>query len=142
ANPGGKIDLGGQQLLVRGGLLVTNAGPFAGGNGVRNGTVVADYGSVVKGTGPYDSVISQNGGLIIPGNSPGTFQTGTFAVNGGGNLAFQLTDAGSSTAFPAAPGTAGNNAGWSLVRVFADLDFTATPTTKFTITLQTQRPPP
>ena len=55
ANPGGKIDLGGQQLIVRGGLLVTNAGSFGSGNGVRNGTTVADYGALVKGTGPVSS---------------------------------------------------------------------------------------
>ena len=56
ANPGGKIDLGGQQLIVRGGLLVTNAGSFGSGNGVRNGTTVADHGALVKGTGPYQAV--------------------------------------------------------------------------------------
>src|SRR5262249_36884390 len=74
ANPGGKIDLGGQQLIVRGGLLVTNAGSFGSGNGVRNGTTVADYGALVKGTGPYQSVLTQNGGQHFPGHSPATSQ--------------------------------------------------------------------
>src|SRR5206468_1367591 len=90
----------------------------------------------------YDAVISQNGGIIIPGNSPGTFQTGTFTVNGGGNVAFQITDAGPSTTFPAALGAPGVNPGWSLVQAFTNLNFTATAANKFTITLQTQLPPP
>lgn len=142
ANPGGKIDLGGQQLHVRGGLLVTNGGTFGSGNGVRNGTTVADFGSVVKGTGPYDSVITQNGGQFLPGNSPGTSQVGTFNLNGGGGLIFQITDAGPSVNFPSAPGTAGANPGWGLTQVFTSLNFTATPASPFTITMQTQLPPP
>jgi autotransporter-associated beta strand protein len=142
ANPGGKIDLGGQQLLVRGGLLVTNGGSFGSGNGVRNGVTVADYGALVKGTGPYDSVITQNGGQFLPGNSPGTSQVGTFNINGGGGLIFQITDAGPSVTFPTAPGLPGTNPGWGLTQVFTALNFTATPASPFTITMQTQLPPP
>jgi autotransporter-associated beta strand protein len=142
ANPGGKIDLGGQQLVVRGGLLVTNSGSFGSGNGVRNGTTVADYGALVKGTGPYQAVITQNGGQYLPGNSPGTSQVGTLFVNGGGNLIFEITDAGPSASFPSAPGTAGTNPGWGLTQVFTSLEFTATPSNKFTIDMRTQLPPP
>jgi autotransporter-associated beta strand protein len=142
ANPGGKIDLGGQQLLVAGGLLVTNGGSFGSGNGVRNGTTVADFGALVKGTGPYESVITQNGGQYLPGNSPGTSQVGTFNLNGGGGLIFQITDAGPSVTFPTAPGVAGMNPGWGLTQVFTALNFTATPASPFTITMQTQLPPP
>ncbi|HEY1380555.1 MAG TPA: autotransporter-associated beta strand repeat-containing protein, partial [Gemmataceae bacterium] len=142
ASPGGKIDLGGQQLVVRGGLLVTNAGSFGSGNGVRNGTTVADYGALVKGTGPYDAILTRNGGQYLPGNSPGTSQVGTFNLNGGGTLVFQISDAGPSLSFPAAAGTAGNNPGWGLTQVFTALNFTATPANRFTVQLQTQLPPP
>jgi hypothetical protein len=142
ANPGGKIDLGGQQLIVRGGYLVTNSGSFGSGNGVRNGTTVADYGALVKGTGPYQSVITQNGGQYLPGNSPGTSQVGDFTINGGGNLIFEITDAGPSTSFPSAPGTAGANPGWGLTQVFNNLNFTATPSNKFNIDMRTQLAPP
>jgi hypothetical protein len=142
ASPGGKIDLGGQQLIVRGGLLVTNAGSFGSGNGVRNGTTVADFGALVKGTGPYEAVLTKNGGQYLPGNSPGTSQVGTFNLSGGGTLVFQISDAGPSTSFPGAPGTAGNNPGWGLTQVFTALNFTATPANKFTIELQTQLAPP
>jgi hypothetical protein len=142
ANPGGKIDLGGQQLIVRGGFLVTNSGSFGSGNGVRNGTTVADYGALVKGTGPYQAVITQNGGQYLPGNSPGTSQVGQFFVNGGGNLIFEITDAGPSASFPSSPGTAGNNPGWGLTQIFSSLEFTATPSNKFNIDMRTQLAPP
>jgi hypothetical protein len=142
ANLGGKIDLGGQQLIVRGGLLVTNSGSFASGNGVRNGTTVADYGALVKGTGPYSAVLTQNGGQYLPGNSPGTSQVGQFFVNGGGNLIFEITDAGPSASFPSAPGTAGANPGWGLTQIFSSLEFTATPSNKFNIDMRTQLAPP
>src|SRR5439155_16869368 len=52
------------------------------------------------------------------------------------------SDAGPSASFPGAPGTAGNNPGWGLTQVFTALNFTATPTNRFTIQLQTQLPPP
>ena len=81
---------------------MTNAGSFGSGNGVRNGTTVADYGALVKGTGPYQAVITQNGGQYLPGNSPGTSQVGDFFINGGGNLIFEITDAGPSASFPSA----------------------------------------
>jgi fibronectin-binding autotransporter adhesin len=142
ANPGGKIDLGGQQLIVRGGLLITNAGTFGSGNGVRNGTTVADYGALVKGTGPYQAVLTQNGGQYLPGNSPGTSQVGQFFVNGGGNLIFEITDAGPSASFPSAQGVAGNNPGWGLTQIFSSLEFTATPSNKFNIDMRTQLAPP
>jgi hypothetical protein len=142
ATPGGKIDLGGQQLLVRGGLLVTNSGTFGSGNGVRNGTTVADYGALVKGTGPYQSVITQNGGQYLPGNSPGTGQVGDFFINGGGSLIFDITDAGPSASFPSAPGTPGVNPGWGLTQIFTRLDFSATPSNQFRIDMRTQLPPP
>jgi hypothetical protein len=129
-------------LIVRGGLLVTNSGSFASGNGVRNGTTVADYSALVKGNGPYQAVITQNGGQYLPGNSPGTSQIGQFFVNGGGSLIFEFTDAGPSATFPSAPGTAANNPGWGLTQIFSSLEFTATPSNKFNIDMRTQLAPP
>lgn len=129
ANPGGKIDLGGQTLNLTGGLLVNNGGDASSGNGVLNGKVVVDYGGLAKGSGYYANIMTQNGGQYLSGNSPGRGQVGTFAINPGGTLQFDINDA-TGSAGPQPPTT---TRGWSTTQVFDHIDFSATSAAKFNV---------
>lgn len=127
---GGRIDLGGQSLLLRGGLLVNNGGNSASGNGVRNGTTVVDFGGVAKGDGYYSSIVTQNGGVYSPGNSPGHGEIGSFVMNSGGALLIEMNDA-----MGIAGPTAGFTRGWDMVSVDT-LNLSATTADKFLISLR------
>jgi hypothetical protein len=121
--------------------LLVNAGPTGPAGGVTGGTTIVNYGSTAKGNGYYDDIVSVNGGVISGGFSPGVLNVGTYNMNGsGGTFLFEITDAGPSATFPSAPGTAGNNPGWDTVAATTRIRFTATPTDKYTIILQTQLP--
>src|SRR5262249_25223888 len=116
-----KIDLGGRNLVVAGGLLVNNGGGFATGGGIRNGAGVVDYGGKAKGVGYYEDVVTQNGGVFSPGNSPGTVQVGTQRFNPGGILNIDINAAGPNGT--PAGGTTGTDPGWSRVDVTSVLRY-------------------
>ena len=126
-----KIDLGGQNLVVAGGLLVNNGGAGFETDGILNGTVVVDYGGRAKGAGYYHDVVTQNGGVFSPGNSPGSTPVGTARVAPGGIL---------DIAIDSADGTAGAAPGWGLVKAVSGLRLYATPTHPQIITLTTELP--
>ncbi|MFO0942548.1 MAG: hypothetical protein U0930_17570 [Pirellulales bacterium] len=127
---GGRIDLGGQSLLLRGGLLVNNGGDFASGNGVRNGTTVVDFGGLAKGDGYYSSIVTQNGGVYSPGNSPGRGEIGNFVINSGGTLLIEINDA-TGVAGP----TSGLTRGWDMVSV-ETLELNSTASDNFLVSLR------
>jgi autotransporter-associated beta strand protein len=128
------IDLGGQNLVLAGGLLVNNGGDFASNGGIRNGTVVVDYGGRAKGSGYYEDVITQNGGVFSPGNSPGSTPVGTARVAPGGMLDIAI-DATSRDG-----GQAGVSPGWGLVKAVNALRIYGTAETPQVVMLTTELP--
>jgi autotransporter-associated beta strand protein len=128
-----RIDLGGRNLVVAGGLLVNNGGALAGGGGIVNGTVVVDFGGKAKGVGYYEAVTTQNGGVFSPGNSPGTTPVGTFAVGPGSVLNIDVNAAGPNG--NPAGGTSGTNPGWGRVDVSGVFRVTATAAQPASLTL-------
>ena len=153
------IDLHGNDAVVAGGLLVNNGYVIdSTGGGHR---IVADFGAVVKGAGFYQTIPQTiNGGTFSTGNSPGGATAGAIVLGGPNdpnlglsNYTWQINDAGPSSTFPTATGTAGPTAnaakqvsGWGLLTSVAgtspvvttgNFDWDATPTDKLTIHLTT-----
>jgi autotransporter-associated beta strand protein len=139
------IDLHGQNATVAGGLFVNNGYvEDTTNNGQGTATIVADFGSLVKGAGYFqNSVQTINGGKFQAGNSPGRATFGSFVLGPGGvsNYLFAIDDA-TGLAGPS-PDAAGHVSGWGLVRSIGhasspgDLTWTATPTDKLTVSLET-----
>jgi autotransporter-associated beta strand protein len=143
------IDLHGQNAVVAGGLFVNNGYVEDSTNNFQGtATVVADFGSLVKGAGFFqNTVITQNGGKFQPGNSPGSASFGKFVFGPGGvaSYVFAIDDA-TGTAGPS-PDVAGQVRGWGLVKAVSrgagptpttgDFTWTATPTDKLLVSLQT-----
>jgi hypothetical protein len=139
------IDLNGKNAVVSGGLFVNNGYVQDSTNGTA--TVVADFGSLVKGAGFFqNTVITQNGGQFQSGNSPGAASFGAFVAGPGGvtNYRFAIDDA-TGAAGPI-PDAAGHVSGWGLVKVVTagpnvatpgTFTWTATPSAKFTVSVQT-----
>jgi autotransporter-associated beta strand protein len=135
ASPFGLINLNGQSLEVLGGLIINNGQPtlFAPINaGVAGGVTRVNFNGLAKGLGFYDSVETLNGGQYSPGNSPGSGLVGTFAINPGGTLLFEINDA-TGVAGPSGAATRG----WDKVNVLSAINFTATPNGKFNINVKT-----
>ena len=145
--------------MVAGGLFVNNGYVIdSTGGGHR---IVADFGAVVKGAGFYQTIPQTiNGGTFSTGNSPGGATTGAIVLGGPNdpnqglsNYTWQINDAGPSSTFPAATGTAGPTpnaakqvSGWGLLTAVAgtspvqttgNFDWDATPADKLTIHLTT-----
>jgi len=116
---GGAINLGGQTLELRGGLLVNN------GN-ISNGTVNVNFGGLAKGAGSYPAVNVLDGGRFSPGNSPGTVTSGSSTWGAGAGYDFEINDAA---------GTAGTN--WDLWNMSGGLSITAgtTNNSRFTVSI-------
>jgi autotransporter-associated beta strand protein len=143
------IDLNGINAVVAGGLFVNNGYVEDSSNGFTGtATIVSDFGSLVKGAGFFqNSVITQNGGKFQPGNSPGAASFGKLVLGPGGvaSYVFAIDDA-TGTAGPT-PDASGHVSGWGLVRAIArltgavttpgDFTWTATPTDKLLVSLQT-----
>jgi autotransporter-associated beta strand protein len=143
------IDLNGKNAVVAGGLFVNNGYVEDSSNGFAGtSTVVADFGSLVKGAGFFqNSVQTINGGKFQAGNSPGASTFGRFVLGPGGvsNYVFAIDDA-TGTAGPQ-PDAVGHVSGWGLVKAIGqvigavttpgDFTWTATPTDKLTVSLQT-----
>jgi autotransporter-associated beta strand protein len=152
------VNLGGQNMVISGGLFVNNG--FVA-DGVGGGSVIVDYNALYKGAGTnFVPIVTQNGGRVQAGNSPGKFPNSelTLGPGGIGTFTWQINDAGPSASHPSAPGVAGpspdvNNqvSGWSLIlsnKVFnpltgtlstGDLHWTASPVAgnQFQLALQT-----
>jgi hypothetical protein len=152
------VNLGGQNMVIAGGLFVNNG--FVA-DGVGGGNVIVDYNGLYKGAGTnFVNVITQNGGRVQAGNSPGRFVNSQLILGPGGtsNFLWQINDGGVSPSFPNSHGVAGplpdaNNqvSGWSLIlsnKIFnpltgltssGDLNWTATslPGSQFQLALQT-----
>jgi autotransporter-associated beta strand protein len=160
ANSNAGIDLNGKDANLVGGLIVNNGYVYDSTGG--NHRVIVDTGGLAKGAGfwqPLPKTI--NGGTFIAGNSPGRATTGTIVLGGpadpaGGlsNYTWQINDAGPSTTYPSAPGSAGPTAnaanqvsGWGLLAAIqrssplpatnGNFQWDATPTDQFTIHLKT-----
>jgi autotransporter-associated beta strand protein len=143
------IDLNGKNAIVAGGLFVNNGYVEDSSNGFAGtATVIADFGSLVKGAGYFqNSVVTVNGGKFQAGNSPGMATFGKFVLGPGGvsSYVFAIDDA-TGVAGPT-PDAAGHVSGWGVVKSISHLagvesttgDFvwTATPSDKITVTLQT-----
>jgi hypothetical protein len=145
------IDLNGKNAVVAGGLFVNNGYVEDSTNNFQGtATVVADFGALVKGAGYFqNSVQTINGGKFQAGNSPGKATFGTFVFGPGGvnNYVFAIDDA-TGAAGPS-PDAAGHVSGWGLVRVGGppvvhaglstqgNLTWTATPTDKLTVAIET-----
>jgi autotransporter-associated beta strand protein len=141
------FDLNGQNAIVAGGLFVNN-GIVADSSSAGTATIVADFGALVKGAGFYqNAIITQNGGKVQAGNSPGVASFGKFVFGPGGvsNYVFAIDDA-DGAAGPK-PDVLGHVSGWGLINAvqhfagFAptsgDFTWTATPTTRLTVALDT-----
>jgi fibronectin-binding autotransporter adhesin len=126
------VNLGGQNLVISGGLFVNNG--FVA-DGVGGGTVIVDYNGLYKGAGTnFVPIITQNGGRVQAGNSPGQFNNSELKLGPGGVQTFtwQINDGGKSTSFPNAPGVAGPSplpppapqtvSGWSLILSTKQID--------------------
>jgi autotransporter-associated beta strand protein len=144
------IDLNGKNATVAGGLFVNNGYvEDTTNNGQGTATVVADFGSLVKGAGYFQNTVQTvNGGKFQAGNSPGKASFGSFVLGRGGvnNYVFAIDDA-TGTAGPS-PDAAGRVSGWGLVKAINQLvggastapgnfTWTATPTEKLTVSLET-----
>jgi autotransporter-associated beta strand protein len=143
------IDLNGKNAVVAGGLFVNNGYVEDSTNGFSgSATVLADFGSLVKGAGFFqNSVQTVNGGKFQAGNSPGKATFGRFVFGPGGvnNYVFSIDDA-TGAAGPT-PDAAGRVSGWGLVKAInhlsgvadttGDFTWTATPTERLTVSLQT-----
>jgi autotransporter-associated beta strand protein len=143
------IDLHGQNAIVAGGLFVNNGYVEDSTNNFQGtATIVADFGSLVKGAGYFQNTVQTvNGGKFQAGNSPGKASFGSFVLGPGGvnNYVFAIDDA-TGTAGPS-PDAAGHVSGWGLVKAInqafdgsassGKFTWTATPTDKLTVSLQT-----
>jgi T5SS/PEP-CTERM-associated repeat protein len=142
------FDLNGKNAVVAGGLFVNNGfveDTTNGGSGTAH--VVADFGALVKGAGFFqNSVQTVNGGVFQAGNSPGKASFGSFVFGPGGvnKYVLAINDA-TGTAGPT-PDAAGHVSGWGFVKAVAggpggassgDFAWTATPTNKLTVSVQT-----
>jgi autotransporter-associated beta strand protein len=138
------IDLHGQNAVVAGGLFVNNGYVV---DSMGSHVVIADFGSLVKGAGFYQNTVQTvNGGKFQSGNSPGRASFGSFVFGPGGvsNYVFAIDDA-AGAAGPI-PDSNGNVSGWGLVKTVqrlvggtttGDFTWTATPTDKLTVSLDT-----
>ncbi|HEY1379354.1 MAG TPA: autotransporter-associated beta strand repeat-containing protein, partial [Gemmataceae bacterium] len=143
---GAVLDLGGQNAVVAGGLLVNNGLVYDSANG-GTATLIADFGALIKGAGTYGvPVVTVNGGRFQAGNSPGRAEFGSFTFGPGGvdNYVLAINDA-TGTAGPS-PDTAGHVSGWGLVRAVGqvgptttsgDFAWTADPAHKLTVAIDT-----
>jgi autotransporter-associated beta strand protein len=140
------IDLGGQNLVIVGGLFVNNG--FVADSTATPGSIIVDYGALYKGAGTsFVGIITQNGGRVQAGNSPGVASFGKFIFGPGGvnNYVFAIDDA-AGTAGPK-PDALGHVSGWGLVNAVrqtfgtttssGDFVWTATPTDRLTVALDT-----
>jgi autotransporter-associated beta strand protein len=143
------IDLNGKNAVVAGGLFVNNGYVEDSTNTFQGtATIIADFGSLVKGAGYFQNTVQTiNGGKFQAGNSPGKATFGTFVLGPGGvsNYVFAIDDA-NGEAGPI-PDAAGHVSGWGLVKATShltghgatpgDFTWTATPTEKLTVSLET-----
>jgi autotransporter-associated beta strand protein len=143
------LDLNGKNAIVAGGLFVNNGYVEDSTNNYQGpGTIVADFGSLVKGAGFFqNSVQTINGGKFQAGNSPGKATFGTFVLGPGGvsNYLFAIDDA-TGIAGPT-PDASGRVSGWGLIKSInhlagttttpGDFTWTATPSDKLTVALET-----
>jgi fibronectin-binding autotransporter adhesin len=143
------VDLHGQNAVVAGGLFVNNGFVVdSTNNGTGTATIIADFGALVKGAGYFqNSIITQNGGKVQAGNSPGSASFGRFVFGPGGvsNYVFAIDDA-TGTAGPS-PDALGHVSGWGLINAVkqsvglattsGDFTWTATPTARLTVAIET-----
>jgi fibronectin-binding autotransporter adhesin len=140
------IDLNGVNAIVLGGLFNNNGFVIdSSNNGAGTGAVIAHYGSRVSGGYFQNPVQTVPGASFESGMGAASFGRFVFGPGGVGNYVFAIDDATGT----AGPATAGNGpaGGWGLVKAIrqtvlgttslGDFTWTATPTDKLTVALDT-----